>query len=96
MHLPSTLNKAFVLVAYLIVLQVSGQRHSAGINTNNPNPNAVLHLVSTNGNQGLLIPQIGTTQRLSMDYLTLKTMGCSSTTMMKENFTTRMAVTGIH
>ncbi|MEQ8336993.1 MAG: tail fiber domain-containing protein [Cyclobacteriaceae bacterium] len=67
MHLPSTLNKAFVLVAYLMVLQVSGQQHSAGINTNNPNPNAVLHLVSTNGNQGLLIPQIGTTQRLSMD-----------------------------
>ena len=67
MHLPSTLNKAFVLVAYFMVLQVSGQQHSAGINTNNPNPNAVLHLVSTNGNQGLLIPQIGTTQRLSMD-----------------------------
>ncbi len=67
MHLPSTIKKAFVLCALLVAVKVSGQQHSAGINTNNPNPNAVLHLVSTNGNQGLLIPQIGTTQRLNMD-----------------------------
>ncbi len=67
MHLPSIIKKAFVLVTLLVAIQASAQQHSAGINTNNPNPNAVLHIVSSNGNQGLLIPQIGTTQRLSID-----------------------------
>lgn len=42
------------------------QEYSVGINTNNPNPNAVLQLVSPNGNQGLLVPQLTTTQRTQM------------------------------
>ena len=42
------------------------QDNSVGINTLNPNPNAVLHLVSTTGDQGLLIPQLTTVQRNAM------------------------------
>ncbi|MEO9870993.1 beta strand repeat-containing protein [Ekhidna sp.] len=45
---------------------VIGQEFTAGINTETPNPNAVLHLVAPNGNQGLLIPSLTTTQRTSM------------------------------
>ena len=45
---------------------VSAQNFSAGVNTESPNPRAVLHLVSPNGDQGLLIPQLTTAQRTSM------------------------------
>ncbi len=42
--------------------QVCAQ-NSVGIGTEAPNPNAVLHLVSPNQNQGLLIPSMSTEQR---------------------------------
>ena len=44
----------------------NAQDFSAGINTESPNPNAVLHLVSPNGNQGLMVPKLTTTQRNAM------------------------------
>ncbi len=44
----------------------NAQDFSAGINTESPNPNAVLHLVSPNGDQGLMIPKLTTTQRNAM------------------------------
>jgi len=45
------------------------QDYSAGINVDidEINPNAVLHLVSPNGNQGLMIPKISTDQRKNME-----------------------------
>ena len=46
--------------------EIAAQEYSAGINVLNPNPNAVLHLVSPNGNQGLLIPQLTSVQRDNM------------------------------
>ena len=52
----------------LIVIVLSGwcahaQDNSVGINTRTPDPSAVLHLVSPDGNQGLLIPQLTTDER---------------------------------
>lgn len=41
------------------------QNGSVGIGIENPNPNAILHLVSPGSNQGLLIPTMTTSQRTS-------------------------------
>ena len=41
------------------------QNGSVGIGIENPNPNAILHLVSPGSNQGLLIPTMTTSQRNS-------------------------------
>ncbi|MGL1889682.1 MAG: hypothetical protein OCD76_24425, partial [Reichenbachiella sp.] len=43
------------------------QSFSAGVNVDSPNPNAVLHLVSPNGNQGVLVPNLTTNQRTAMN-----------------------------
>lgn len=50
----------------LFSIKVHAQQYSAGINTENPNTNAVLHLVAPNGDQGLLIPSLTTPQRTGM------------------------------
>ncbi|WP_370090364.1 beta strand repeat-containing protein, partial [Ekhidna sp.] len=42
------------------------QDNSVGINTNSPNANAVLELVSPNSNQGFLVPRVTSSQRTSM------------------------------
>jgi len=55
-----------LIVSGLINLKGQTQDFSAGINIESPNPNAVLHLVSPNGNQGLLIPNLTTAQRTGM------------------------------
>ncbi len=55
-----------LLGACIMSTPLSAQQFSAGINTDNPNPNAVLHLISPNGDQGLLIPNLTTTQRGAM------------------------------
>lgn len=56
-----------VVLAFLFVSSAAmAQNFSAGVNTETPNPRAVLHLVSPNGDQGLLIPQLTTAQRTAM------------------------------
>ncbi len=42
---------------------------SVGIGIENPNPNAILHLVSPGNNQGLLIPSMTTAQRTSSIFM---------------------------
>lgn len=54
------------IILALFALPLSAQEFTAGINTETPNPNAVLHLVAPNGDQGLLIPSLTTTQRTGM------------------------------
>ena len=59
----------FRLAVFVIIFCASktlAQDNSVGINTLTPDANAVLHLVSPNGNQGLLIPQLTTDQRNAM------------------------------
>ncbi len=59
--------KAIIALAIgLFSTTAFSQDFSAGINIDNPNPNAVLHLVSPGNNQGLLIPQLTTAQRTAM------------------------------
>tara|TARA_B100000941_G_scaffold123149_1_gene86850 strand:- start:114815 stop:118708 length:3894 start_codon:yes stop_codon:yes gene_type:complete len=59
--------KVFAIFGLLIfATTVHAQQYSAGINTENPNANAVLHLVAPNGDQGLLIPTLTTGQRTTM------------------------------
>ncbi|MEP0984489.1 hypothetical protein, partial [Ekhidna sp.] len=64
----------FIKLAATTALIVSciisnAQDNSVGINTTNPNRNAVLELVSPNSNQGFLVPRVTTTQRISMSAL---------------------------
>ena len=56
-----------VSIFLLFMVGVVEAQTSLGVNTNSPNSNAVLHLVSPSGNQGLLIPTLSTSQRLGMD-----------------------------
>ncbi len=53
-------------IGILVSISARSQEFSAGINTETPNTNAVLHLVAPNGDQGLLIPTLTTTQRNGM------------------------------
>ena len=50
---------------------VQAQDNSVGINTNSPNSNAVLELVSPTSDQGFLVPGITSSQRDSMESNTL-------------------------
>ena len=59
----------FVLFSLLLlfVTAVKAQDNSVGINTNTPNPNAVLELVSPGNNQGFLVPRVTPTERDNMN-----------------------------
>ena len=57
---------AAVSAFVLICAYAQGQDNSVGINTNSPNANAVLELVSPNSDQGLLVPRMSTSQRTAM------------------------------
>ena len=50
----------------LVSLLSFAQDHSIGINTTSLNPNAVLELVSPDGDQGIIIPKLTTAQRTGM------------------------------
>ncbi|MEP5613710.1 MAG: hypothetical protein ABJP45_15770, partial [Cyclobacteriaceae bacterium] len=54
-----------IVVSALGFLSVKGQ-NSVGVNTNTPNVNSVLELVSPNSNQGFLVPRLTTFQRTGM------------------------------
>ncbi len=54
--------KALILISW----QLHAQEYTVGVNTDDPNPNAVLHLSSPNGDQGLLMPRLSTTERSAM------------------------------
>ncbi len=63
------LHKTAQLIFLIFVLGlpfISNGQNSVGINTSSPNPNAVLHLMSPNSNQGLLIPALTTAQRTAL------------------------------
>ncbi|MEQ6168565.1 hypothetical protein AAOE16_15325, partial [Ekhidna sp. MALMAid0563] len=60
-------NKSAVFAAFILACTLSfAQDNSVGINTNSPNENAVLELVSPNSNQGFLVPRLTSAQRNSM------------------------------
>ncbi len=63
-------SKAYFLVGFLIfnVFLAKGQ-NSVGIGIVNPNKNAVLELVSTGNNQGLLVPKLTTAQRTAASFI---------------------------
>ena len=54
-----------VILSITSYAQESG---SVGIGVENPNPNAILHLVSPGNNQGLLIPALSTSQRTAPSF----------------------------
>ncbi|MEM6737199.1 MAG: hypothetical protein AAF620_14135 [Bacteroidota bacterium] len=59
--------RLIIAVSLLLVNRfLFSQEFSAGINIESPNPNAVLHLVSPNNDQGLLIPKLNNAQRDGM------------------------------
>ena len=59
------------VLAFAILFSLSfivrSQDYSAGINTETPSPNAVLHLVAPNGDQGLIVPVLTNAQRSSFN-----------------------------
>jgi hypothetical protein len=63
-------SKVYFLAGFLIfnVVVAKGQ-NSVGIGIVNPNKNAVLELVSTGNNQGLLVPKLTTAQRTATSFL---------------------------
>lgn len=66
MHLKAFLIYLFFLC--LIFCEVKGQT-VVGMGTDNPNPNAVLELVSENQNQGFLVPRLSTQQRNASSFI---------------------------
>jgi len=63
-------SKVYFVAGFLIfnVLLAQGQ-NSVGIGIVNPNKNAVLELVSTGNNQGLLVPKLTTAQRTAASFI---------------------------
>ncbi|MEQ8556139.1 MAG: hypothetical protein RIC06_05820 [Cyclobacteriaceae bacterium] len=62
----STGISCIILLGVLFSTTLQAQENgSVGIGIENPNPNAILHLVSPGSNQGLLIPTMTTSQRNS-------------------------------
>lgn len=59
------------MLPLLLSLQQPGYgQNSVGIGTETPNPRAVLHLVSPNNNQGLLIPVMTSSERTAEAFIT--------------------------
>ncbi len=65
-----TLFHVIVFACGLLLCHGSFAQNSVGIGISNPNQNAVLHLVSPENNQGLLVPQLTTAQRTAVQFLT--------------------------
>ncbi len=63
-------SKVYILAGFLIfsAFMAKGQ-NSVGIGIVNPNKNAVLELVSTGNNQGLLVPKLTTAQRTAASFI---------------------------
>ncbi len=63
-------SKVYFLAGFMIfnIILAKGQ-NSVGIGIVNPNKNAVLELVSTGNNQGLLVPKLTTAQRTATSFL---------------------------
>ncbi len=61
---------ACIVIITIITTQSAFAQKNVGINTLTPNPNAVLELVAPDGNQGLLLPRLSTTQRNAPSFLT--------------------------
>ena len=55
-------------VGYAFLCLAATAQNSVGIGTETPNSNAVLHLVSPDGNQGFLVPQVSTTERTATTF----------------------------
>ena len=58
------------VVLMIMTCQLVAQELTVGVNIENPNPNAVLHLVAPNGDQGLIVPKLTTAQREAMTLAT--------------------------
>ncbi|HMP99543.1 MAG TPA: hypothetical protein PKC24_07145, partial [Cyclobacteriaceae bacterium] len=56
------------IVCFAIASTVQAQQN-IGVNTAQPNPNAVLELVSPGNNQGLLVPRLTTAQRTAASFM---------------------------
>ncbi|MEM6736768.1 MAG: hypothetical protein AAF620_11940, partial [Bacteroidota bacterium] len=63
----NSFEKFFSILALIVSLKSVGQENSVGINTNTPNSNAVLDLMSPNLNQGFLVPRLPRIRRNAMN-----------------------------
>ncbi|MEQ1587346.1 MAG: hypothetical protein ABL895_15760, partial [Cyclobacteriaceae bacterium] len=63
-------SKVYFLAGFLIFCAIVAKgQNSVGIGIVNPNKNAVLELVSTGNNQGLLVPKLTTAQRTAASFI---------------------------
>lgn len=60
--------KIHILVVSLTCLSFLGVAQSVGIGTETPNNNAILELVAPDGDQGLLVPRLSTTNRTATTF----------------------------
>jgi len=71
MRLPissSALYYFLLCIGLLAAISSAKAQNTVGIGTENPNNNAVLHLTSPGNNQGLLVPSLTTSQRISTSF----------------------------
>jgi len=62
--------KLLVLIILFVFIGRAGYtQNSVGIGTANPNENAVLELISTNNDQGFLVPRVTTAQRTAAGFI---------------------------
>ncbi|MEQ9303416.1 MAG: hypothetical protein RJQ14_05825, partial [Marinoscillum sp.] len=57
-----------LVIGLALIVHLSYGQNSVGIGTNTPNANAVLHLVSPGGNQGFIVPQLTSAQRIATSF----------------------------
>src|SRR5690606_37475418 len=65
------INIGFIVVSGLILCINAHGQTIVGMGTDNPNPNAVLELVSKHQNQGFLMPRLTTSQRNASSFTAL-------------------------
>ena len=58
----------FLALGITVSMQILAQDNSVGINTNVPNSNAVLDLVSPGDDQGFLVPRLSSDDRIAMNF----------------------------
>jgi len=61
-------HKSILALCFLLGSFYALAQNSVGIGVTNPNPNAVLELVSPTNNQGLLVPKLTTLQRTNTTF----------------------------
>jgi hypothetical protein len=62
------MKKLLSFLAFVAVVSITKAQNSMGVGTTNPNPNAVLELISPTKDQGFLVPKVTTIERTATSF----------------------------